>query len=210
MIEIDEGQFVGKGATRYVYIHPDDPTKILKIYRPGHTPKMIQKRRWFRRLAPTSRFAANRRDLVENTKFRDRHPFLRSNICEVYGYTETSMGPAIIAERVLNEDGQTSHTLREHVKKGMPEDLTEPLKALYKIFGDNHVLLRDEGAGNILVRRKGSEFELVVVDGLGDSNVIKYATWSKFMNRTKLERKLQRLLGRLEKMDKKRKNKAKP
>lgn len=202
MIEIDESQFVGKGATRYVYIHPDDPTKILKIYRPGHTPDMIRKRRWFRQLAPDSRFDANRRDVIENTKFRERHSFLQSNICEVFGYVETSMGSAIVAERIMNEDGQTSHTLREHVTNGMPEDLTEPLKELYKIFGDSHVLLRDEGAGNIMVRRKAHGIELVVVDGLGDSNVIKYATLSKELNKSKLQRKLRRLLAKLERVRK--------
>lgn len=209
MIEIDESHFLGEGATRRVYLHPDDSTKIIKVFHPDNTPEIIRNSTWYGRFAPRGRYDANQRDMVENTKFRERHNFLKPNICEIFEYAETNLGPAIIVERIMNEDGQTSHTLPEHIRNGRPESLIEPLTALYKTFADHHVLLRDESPRNILVRRTKTGLELVIVDGLGDSNVIKYATASKFLNRMKLERKLKRLLGKLDRVAEKTKARAK-
>lgn len=203
MITIDKADYVGIGVTRVVYLHPEDPTKILKVYVPEATPEKIRAQRWHRRFAPVKRFDSNYRDVTEHTKVRARHPELRSNVCEVFGYLETNLGSAIAAERVADIDGTTSLTLSQHIERSMPEDIIEPLKSLYAQLAEHHVRLRDSGPGNILVRRKTDGIELVIVDGLGELNLIPIASIVKSVNRKKLNKKLAGLIRKLNKLKRK-------
>lgn len=208
MIEIDKSHLIGKGNTRNVFLHPDDPAKLIKVFRQNCTPDEIRHRKMWNMLLPASSFDANRRDYVYHTRYRDRSPTLCAHICEVFGYVDTNLGPGIEVERILNHDATPSLTLSQHIASGKPETLSKPLEALFELLGQHHVLLRDEGSGNFMVRHKEQGFELVIVDGLGEPNVIPYASVSKFLNRTKLERKLVRLLASLERSTSRYKAKA--
>ena len=47
---------IGHGKRRDVFLHPEDPAKVVKVYRPDRTPARMRALRWYWRFLPLSRF----------------------------------------------------------------------------------------------------------------------------------------------------------
>ncbi len=182
-----------------MYLHPRDRSKVLKVYREFKTPEHMRARRWYYRFVPLFFFEHNARDIRQYRRFKRKAPHLLHLVAPTFGYAETNLGRALVAEHVRNPDGKTCDTLRAYLTreglKGLRE-ITPVLDDLFEQFAANHITVRDSKSQNYLVRCKDNGLGLVIVDGLGDST-IPYKSLSIRLNRVRLMRRKAKLLVRL-------------
>ncbi|MCZ6496698.1 MAG: YrbL family protein [Alphaproteobacteria bacterium] len=197
LLAIDESKLIATGKWRNVYLHPEDETKVLKVYREDRTPADRRARHWYCRALPLSRFDANAKDIRQYRRVARKAPGMLDFICPLFGYAETTRGRALVAGHVRDTDGRTSETLRSYVLNNGLAKIAPALDGLFESLAAHHVTVEDPTAYNILVRQGGAGPELVIVDGLGDPTLIPYKTVSKRLNRRKLMRKKGKLLRKL-------------
>ena len=197
LLVIDESKLVATGKWRNVYLHPEDETKVLKVYRQDRTPAARRALYWYCKALPLSRFDANAKDIRQYRRVAHNAPGMLEFICPLFGYAETTRGRALVAGHVRDDDGRTSATLRTYVVANGLAIIAPALDGLFESLAAHHVTVEDPTADNILVRQGGGGPELVIVDGLGDPTVIPYKTVSRRLNRRKLMRKKVKLFAKL-------------
>lgn len=196
-LPIDENKVIASGKWRTVYLHPEDDSKVLKVYRESGTPASRRRRRWYGRLLPEGRFDINARDLKLYRRLALKSPEVLDRVSAVYGCLETTLGPALMTEHVRDTDGQTSISLRRFVMEHGLGDVLPLIDEFFETMAQHHVPVEDPTYHNLLVQRTEGKLRLVLVDGLGDPTLIPYKTHFKGLNRRKLMRKKSRLLARL-------------
>ena len=118
-------------------------------------------------------------------------------ICPIDEIVETNLGPGLVCDLVTNENGQISLSLTEYVRKSGMEATRVQFDLLFELLTQHHILFRDANANNIMVQVQEGKEQLVIIDGLGESNIIPYASASKWLNARKLARKKARILANL-------------
>ncbi len=197
LLAIDQSKLIATGKWRNVYLHPEDETKVLKVYREGRTPAARRAQHWYWRVLPLSRFDANAKDVRQYRRVARVAPGMLDFICPLFGYAETTRGRALVAGHVRDDDGRTSETLRTYVLNNGFAKIAPALDGLFESLAAHHITVEDPTAHNILVRQGGGEPVLVIVDGLGDPTVIPYKTVSRRLNRRKLMRKKVKMFAKL-------------
>lgn len=197
VLPIDGSKLIGTGLRRRVYLHPEDDTKVLKVYREERTPARRRAQRWYGRFLPLRHFDESANDYHQYRRVAKRSPGFLAHVCPVFGYVETTLGRALVAERAQNADGTTCETLETYVSQNGLSEVVPVIDGFFEEMVANHVTVGDPTARNIVVRRNGRGLELVLVDGLGDPTIIPYKTVSKRLNRRKLMRKKASLLRKL-------------
>lgn len=200
-LEIDDSQIITAGTRRRVYCHPDSPDKVIKVFWEDQLPAKRRSTRWDRWFKSLLRFDDNENDYRQYIRARRRFDHAINGVYRIYGYVNTTLGRGLVAEHVRNADGTTSETLADYVRTHGRKDVLPALEKLFDDLAAYHVVAKDPHVENILVRvREGGRLELVVIDGLGDNNVIPFASISKKLNERKLMRKkrsLQRHIDRI-------------
>jgi hypothetical protein len=190
VLEVDESGLIAAGTRRRIYRHPDSADKVIKVFWEDQIPakrRALRRDRWFKSLR---RFDDNENDYQEYRRVINRFGVAVSNIYAIYGYVDTTLGRGLVAEHVRNADGTTSENLGDYVRKHGCSEMIPLVEDLFENLAKYHVVAKDPHVENIVVRElKDGRQELVVIDGLGDNNVIPFATISKALNRKKLMRK---------------------
>jgi len=194
-LDIDESKLIAAGTRRRIFSHPDSADKVIKVFWDDQLPakrRAMRKSRWFKSVR---RFDDNENDYREFRRVKRRFGKAIRSIYGIYGYVDTPLGRGLVVEHVRNADGTTSETLADYVRKHGSSRILPALDRLFDELAKYHVVAKDPHVENILVRElEGGDLELVVIDGLGDNNVIPFATVSKVLNRNKLMRKKQSLI----------------
>jgi hypothetical protein len=198
ILAIDEEKFLAKGAQRIVYVHPDDAGKVLKLIREDQTPEKRRARRWIKTFRSLKTYDQNMQDYLQHQRLKKKKHTAKC-VYEIFGYIETTLGPALETEHIRDADGNSSETLKEYVRHNGVERLSPLIEELFVSLRANHVVIRELHLKNILVRKdKDGTLDLVVIDGLGDANLIPCATYSRFFNQRKLVRKKAKLHRKLD------------
>lgn len=195
ILAIDESMLVDAGTRRKIYRHPEDDNKILKVFREDQIPAKRRARLWYGRLKSLRRFDDNELDYLQYRRAMKHASGPLGCIYTIFGYAETTQGRALVGEHVRNADGATSVTLRRFLQDHGPAKILPLVDEFFEELAANHVVTKDPHLENILVRElAGGALRLVIIDGLGDPNLIPFATLSKSLNRKKLMRKKQTLI----------------
>ena len=200
VLRLDPSKLIASGKFRDVYVHPDDESKVVKVYREDGAPEKIRAERWYRRLMPGSRYDPNAIDLKEFRRIARTVPQFQTSVAPVFGYVETDRGTALVAGCVRNPDGSICESLQQFVSREGLAAIAPAIDELFDKLAQGHILVNDFNARNILVRQNGDKIELVIVDGFGDPAIIPRRLISRRHNRRKLMLKKGRLLRRLEKL----------
>jgi hypothetical protein len=112
------------------------------------------------------------------------------HIPRFYGMVETSLGPAMLLERIVNEDGTPARTLKSHLESGSnPDHIRNALLTLATNLIATSIAVRDFSVWNALVLEKETEeFKLFIVDGLGGSEFIPLSIIPHFAKRKAIRR----------------------
>lgn len=192
-----------KGSKRKVFAVPGRPEFVVKVFRYSQTP-IKQKRQSPMRKFPWFRnsiiFDQNQYDLRELNRLYDRcGEELWLYFPKTSGIVETSMGSGLLQARILNADGTPAKDLTRYLETGDRLELVLACLAHFKQYLRNHhIVVRDLYSDNILVQElEEGRIRMVMIDGFGNSDFIKIASYSRAWNDKKLDRKFDALIAHL-------------
>ena len=182
MIVLNEENFVGKGNERACYIHPNDPSKAIKVSYEQNLGRSKQ----------------------TNTEINYYHQLLRrksmdwKHLPKYFGEVKTNKGKGFVVELIRDYDGNVSKSFAHYIKENGVKSYEKELAIYKQYFLDNCIIFNYGMMPKNILLRKNSEtdFDLVLIDGLGDvshftlPNMIpKFARrrinrrWEKFVNK---------------------------
>lgn len=193
-----------EGTQRTVYLHPNDPTRLIKVFRDmPQTKGRTRLATLTEQYVPSIRRRWARKEYQEYLRLMlgewdgDLHP----PIAHMYGFVLTNLGLGCLTDAVL-ENGTLGETLQSKIKS---RTLTNADLAL---FNDTvHRMQRyDIRAGDMTARNfvfgqrslgnTPGPRECVLVDGFGDIHAIPIRSCSRFFNRIGLDDSCKRLAQR--------------
>lgn len=173
ILVLREELLLGAGGHQAAYIHPDDPSKCVKIaFDPNDGD--VKKELRYRRMCADK---LSRSKLV--TKF--------------YGTVETDKGSALVFERVIDFDGRASLDLKDYLSAATTAEEIEQSRALLmnfrRDFLDEAIAIVDTDITNFMVQRLSpTASQMRIVDNIGTPVLIPLVYWSELIARRKARR----------------------
>ena len=179
MIILDENLLIGRGSERSCYRHPCDAQLCIKVIS-QYTPRTI------------SRIT---RELKYLNKYK-RTPNKLEVIPDFHKTIDTNLGIGYCFSLIVDFNDTISRRLSDHVKEhGMNNLIYSKIIELYHAFLKSGAVVSDLHPGNLLLQRHSEEdFDLIMIDGFGNSDFIKICDYSAYFQKKKLIRKFQRML----------------
>ena len=173
VLRLTEDLLLGAGGHQAAYIHPEDPSKCVKIaFDPNDGD--VKKELRYRRICADK---LSRSKLV--TKF--------------YGSVDTDKGSALVFERVLDFDGSRSLDLKDYLSAARSTEEIDRARALLldfrRDFLDEGIAIVDTDITNFMVQRLSpTESQMRIVDNIGTPVLIPLVYWSEMIARRKARR----------------------
>ena len=187
------------GGTRRCYVHPDDDQLCVKVLRPDRTARArLATATGWRRLKGRRGFDDQRKELkayrqLERRGWRDwRHVPL------CHGAVQTDLGLGIVTALHRDWRGRFPPNLEQVLPGGMTEPLAKAIDEFKKWLRRDLFLSRDLLPHNIIAVSDAPErHRLVIVDGIGNSELVPVSNWFDLCARRKVERKIRKFEQRV-------------
>jgi len=199
---------VAVGKQRYVFVHPLDPGLIVKVptevyvhRRTGEKGKWYKA--WRRRRLRSRHFLVNLREIGEQLALRAAAPEIPRYVQTIVGFVETDMGMGLVSRAVRGRDGQLAPTLTTILSEGrFDRDARQRLDEFFAWLIESPVVVADLNTGNI-VYGFDPEFgdRFILIDGLGDKNLIPFCSMSQRLNRMSKLRRIARIKAQLDRYE---------
>ncbi|EEO28025.1 YrbL family protein [Oxalobacter paraformigenes] len=183
MTDYTNWPLIGQGEERSCYLNPDDPTRMAKF-------------------SPIRQSTQTRREIrYFNTLIKKGVPF--DFIPRYYGEIHEKDRLGIEQEFIADEPDsfRAAPTVSDYVSRSLTaEEIAEFRKAYFQL---KDYLLRwnvipaNLAISNVVVSKTPSGLRLVMVDGVGGTELIPLANWFRFLGKRKIERKWVKLTRRL-------------
>jgi hypothetical protein len=182
MITLDENLLIERGSERSCYRHPKSPNRCIKI---------IDKH--------SRRTKARDKREIKYIKRYKRAPKPLTIIPNYFGEIRTNLGSGHQFELILDYDGNISTKLSDYVREnGTSDYMHEKIITTYHTFLESNAVVSDLHPGNLLVQKKTKhDYQLIMVDGFGNSDFVMICDFSRFFTKKKLIRKFRRMLVNL-------------
>lgn len=173
-ILLNETDLIGQGSNRLVYALPDDPSRCVKVLKPGKKRSKHQQReiRFFEQLE------------------KNRVPTDR--ISRYLGTIDTNMGTGYVYDAIRNADGRIADKLKTMAlndRDRVPEYL-QVIETIEDYLFDNLIPFYEINASNIVCRINASgALEPFIVDGLGEKVAIPITNYSRSLRRLTIQRR---------------------
>jgi len=177
-MEITEKYFLGKGIAKIVYQHPEDKNICIKFPNPNKKRAL--------------------KDIQREITYLKRHQDHFTWLAPYFGEIETNLGRGYMYQTVRDESGKLSQDITKTNWREHKEAIEEKIITMYHQARERKAVINDLSLSNIYIRKKTTGFDLVLIDGFGNSNFIKLADYSKSFLTKKLNRKFTKLCKKLE------------
>lgn len=191
---------VAIGRQRYVYVHPDDPGLIVKVVTEGYVARRSDKggrpyKRWHKNYIRSRHHQVFLREIKEHLALRAAESALPRYVQEIVGFVETDVGMGVVSRAVRDRSGNLAPTLRTLLEEGrFDETARRHLDEFFEWLLRSVVVIGDLNAGNLVYGfdpANGGHF--VVIDGIGDKNIIPLSSMSMRLNRLSKGRRIRRI-----------------
>ena len=205
MLLLKETNPFAQGGNRLCFEHPSEPHQVVKVARPDRGPAWRRARKSYpKRLLPLSWFDDNAEE-HEVMRAIDQHfdDGVYELVARCYGFVDTDMGPGLVSDLIRNENGKIAHTLKQYIwDEGYTQDCRNQVKRFVEGWSHLRVPSRDLLLHNIVAPRAadGSIMRLVVIDGLGSSNLLPFYWLSQRSQANKVQRKIDNMHKRIEQL----------
>ena len=183
------------GRHRVIFRHPQNPDLIVKIVR----------HRWAERYGRYNAFKKRFKQLRENVY--NIYEFLETmrlnfdtnlktpHVLTTLGIVRTDLGWGMVCEIEKDKDGSPARTINDiggDIKHYVPE-----LKALSDWAETSPVVLTSFHADNLVLSWRDNHYEFVMIDGLGERNILHLRTYIRSLNRKENMKRLHKMLNDL-------------
>lgn len=200
MLKLKNSRPLFVGGTRYVFQHPQHANRCVKVLRPDRTGaarKVLRKD--FKRYLP-ERFLDDQ--LKEIKAYRElltrASETLWRYVPRYHGTEDTDMGVGIVTQLMRNGDGSWPQNLEQMLVNGKDPALQAGIDEFTEAVGKLRILSRDLLPHNIIAVKEEHGYRVMLVDGIGNAELIPLSTWSGFFARRKTQRKIRRFRRRCE------------
>ncbi|MBT3192407.1 MAG: hypothetical protein HN341_07615 [Verrucomicrobia bacterium] len=152
--QLEASHLIGKGNERLCYVHPEDPSKVIKIA--------------YRKYRDQNEIDAIYHEYLEKKGVDLTH------INRCYGWIEIDDTRGLVFERVVNHDGSTPKTIKNMILDGdfAQADVVPYLNELQQYLEDTKIIFADVSESNILCcKNEHGDYRLVIIDGLGSRHL---------------------------------------
>ena len=193
-----------RGGNRLCYVHPERPDICIKVPRPDVDLAVKRRRKGLKgRLKPAARFDDNREEARTLVALHERTgTTLRAFVPRFLGWVETDLGPGVTVDLIRDGDGAIATPLKQYVwERGCDADLEAALAEFTTYWIRERVPSRELLLHNVVARRLANgALRLVVIDGLGNADLLPFSRWSRALARRKATRKAARLRARVDRL----------
>ena len=193
-----------RGGNRLCFVHPDRPEVCIKVPRSDVDLAVKRRRKGLKgRVKPAGSFDENR---AEARTLAELHGRIGRSVAafvpRFVGWVETDLGPGVAVDLIRDRDGGIATPLKQYVwERGVDDDLEAALEEFAAYWIRERVPSRELLLHNVVARRLGGgALRLVVIDGLGNADLLPLSRWSRVLARRKSARKASRLRGRIERL----------
>lgn len=171
MLHINNDQLLGQGRQKTVYYHPKDKSLCIKIPKPGRE-----------------------HSLKREIKYTKKHQQKFQSISAYRGTVDTNLGTGHLFDIVYDFNGKISISLEEFMANDFDQNcLQAKVATFYEQLLEHKAALSELQPCNILVKKEDSnDYDLVIIDGFGNSDFIKVCDISRHLLKKKLHRKFSR------------------
>lgn len=187
---------IAAGDLQRVYAYPGRADLLVKVVRPGFADaKWTGWRGWLKRRRRLGVLTGALRTITEHLALRNAGVEPGRHIQEFVGLVETSEGPGVVVRAVRGADGGYAPTLRALIETGR---YTPSVEALLNEFAAwlvaSPLIVGDLHPGNVVLASDALHGErLVMIDGMGEKNLIPLNSWFPGLNRANSRARLKRL-----------------
>jgi len=200
-IKLKDTQPIAQGRMRYVYPHPGDPDLVIKIIRPD----VIDQRwgsgqKWYKARRRFGQYISYMREIAEYVAAHARYGRNPLFAQQVVGLAETDLGLGLVLKAVRGKDGGLAPSVTTMLVNGTFDAAAE--KALEKFIQElleSDIIVADLHGGNMVYaydEERGHHF--VMIDGLGQSNILPFKSVFRSFNRRSKLRHIARLRSRMD------------
>ncbi len=202
MISLANEQPFARGGNRLCFVHPDDPSRCIKVRRPDFTLEDCRRKKGFpKNLRRLSAFDDNLEEFkVVQSLERQKGEVIFSHIYRCFGFVETDLGKGLVTELVRDEDGRISLSLKQYIwEYGYNKACQAAVRDLSLFWKQHLVPSRDLLTHNVLVQQgaNGEIIRLVVIDGLGSPHPLPFDLFPGFYRLRYVSKKVNRFNGRI-------------
>lgn len=183
------------GGTRRCYVHPEDEQLCVKVLRADRTAAMrLQAAQGWRKLKGRRGFDDQRKELKAYRTLERRGMGDWTHVPRCFGAVETDMGVGIVTALHRDWNGAFPPNLEQLLPKaGLSSPLAEAIAEFKAWLRRDLFLSRDLLPHNIIAVATAKErFCLVIVDGIGNSELVPFSSWFDVCARRKVERKIRK------------------
>ena len=155
MIILEDTDFIAKGNERACYLYPENPNKTIKITFENNKRKK------------------NKQSKIEIKYYKQLSKRGFSNwkhLPQYFGEIKTNKGSGFVVELIRDYDGEISKSFEYYLKQNGKQAYEKELNEYKQYFLDNCIICNYGMMPKNILLRKNSEnnFDLVLIDGLGD------------------------------------------
>jgi hypothetical protein len=193
-----------EGTHRVLYEVDGAPHLVVKVMRRRVTVKprnfvKLLKYRFRDRYLPSAhyRFLYREYKTYIDIKLAQEQRRQAPPIAELRGLVQTDLGMGMLAEKIVSRTGALASTVHAMFLAGELDRHLAGLTHFARSLFDWNLRVNDLNSVNIVLGWRGGHDEFVIIDGLGDSNIVPIRSWSTRANRRSLEKRLARMADRL-------------
>jgi hypothetical protein len=196
LIDLTDVQPFAKGDNRLCFIHPGDPTRCLKVMKPGLVGRQFAAAPWHKKLRGKDSMDDNQREIKAYGQRAVRQGGTRvwEHLPRWHGVVQTTLGTANETDFISAAPGEAAPTLESLLQvDGLSRPVTESLEVLGAWLRHTQVLSRNLLPHNIVARPEGEGYRLFIIDGIGAPTIAAITGFSAAWRRHYIERRIQRM-----------------
>ena len=185
MIELKPEAMIGKGLHRECYVHPDDPSRCIKVVVLRGEEETRREQAYY--------------------KFLQKRQITWEMLPQFYGVEPTSMGPGAVFDLVRDANGEVGKTFEHYFESSKLtaqnlEGLLASLQGLKAYLFRQNIITMSIKPKNIIYQRQDDQNGVaVIIDNIGNSDAIPIGSYCRYFGKIKMTRKWNKLIALLQK-----------
>lgn len=202
LIVLSDKEPFSHGRYRWCFVHPDEPSRCVKVNDPHFQPELVRKQAPFwKRLRSGESFDHNKREFRFYREYeRFYGEVIWRHVPRCYGMVQTDLGPGLVVDFVGDPDGNPGQRLSELLRKGRDSKLDRAITEFREFVLRHRLLTHELRLQNLLFGCISSDAtqRIYIIDAIGLSDWIPLAYYSEWLAAVRVKGKIRRFDTRVD------------